>query len=95
MDGLTKGKEMDTKQPRVRLLPVESLLRYLAFRFPGTTDTYKAVALGVSLDAYQKMRRRGFIRWTQGDRYAIHLGRHPVHIWDNWYELTHKEDKVS
>ena len=93
MDGLNERKIMKDNQPRIRLVPVDSLARYLAFRFPGTSDSYKATTLGISVDAYQKMRRRGSIRWTQADRYAIHLGMHPWFIWDDWYELTHREDQ--
>ena len=51
----------------------------------------RAFALECSLEMYRKLLYREKISLYKADEYATALGRHPIDIWHDWYEITSRE----
>ena len=71
-----------------RLLPSEPLVRLIDLKYPDHSDAEIGGMLGITGQAYLKLRGREVMQWTLCDKYAIKLGYHPVLIWEDWYEAT-------
>ncbi len=68
-------------------VPTQPLIKYIDHHLHDYDDVARANAVGVSWHTYRSYRRRENMSWLTADRCATSLGRHPVEIWENWYEI--------
>jgi len=83
-------------QDRSFPIPIEPLIAYLARQEPlstrkslaGKGDAPYRVLQGKHSQAYYRGRRRGGLSIWTADAIACSLGKHPMEVWPDWWELT-------
>ena len=79
---VTRATRRRAPRPKRRNLPVEPLLKLWEGR--GLNIDEIAMHCGVTRSTINGWERNG-LGLRAADKVAIHLGRHPLHIWGNDY----------
>tara|TARA_Y100001938_G_scaffold149843_1_gene238243 strand:+ start:1329 stop:1556 length:228 start_codon:yes stop_codon:yes gene_type:complete len=72
------------------MVETKPLIEFLNKTMPRD-NLQRAFALECSLEMYRKLLYREKISLYKADEYATALGRHPIDIWNDWYEITDRD----